>query len=489
MQIESHNDSSESTTRARRAAPEQLRPARQANCPSSGPEPSSGRPSGSGGQSYAQAYAERLRQAAGKCQERPESSGSRAEPSKSREAADSGDTPPALGSTAGIVATPKGKGVADRPKARDGRWALARTAAEITKTQRQLNCGRATTGGEVQIFISEGQASFAGVQTCGLLWACPVCATKITEQRRADLKQALDGWEGQTATMTRTFSHTKWDKLGSKCDCEVDGCGCVPVPGLLEKLRAAHRLYSGHRTYKTIRVQFCATTKLGGGVVRGLEVTHAHPKEWAHSGWHPHEHDLWFCNRTDIDAAEVEEAQEKLAALWIDCCRVAGLTLPSMEHGLVFELGKSDEYVAKWGMAEELTKGHLKQGKLGNVSTWGLLHIAHEGGEHAPKAKALYKEFVDAFKGRHQLQWTPGLRGLLGLKKEKTDAELAARVEDAEANFCCEIESEDWRLVQRPWVWAQSQLLSAAEKGGEEGVENFLAELRARAGPAPNPSG
>jgi len=387
-----------------------------------------------------------------------EGAGHGAEPHQSRAAA----LQRPLGSTAVFAAAPKTKGPEGRRTARDSRWDLGRTAAQVTGNQRQLNCGRSTTGGNPQIFCSGGTASYAGVQTCGLLWSCPVCATKITEQRRSELLAGIEGWTKCTLNMTRTIRHTKWDDLGD----------------LVEKQREAHRKYTAHRAYKRIRQQFGATKAQGGGVVRGLEVTHAHPGKWDHNGWHPHEHELWFCNRPEISESEVADAQEELAELWIDCCRRVNLPAPSMERGLLVEKGKAEDYVAKWGIAEELTKGHLKQGKCGSLSTWGLLKIKHEGGEHAKRAAALYKEFTTAFRGRHQLQWSRGLREILGLKKERSDEELAAATEEAEANFVCEIQLQDWHLVRKHHM--QSQVLSAAEQQGALGVEMLLDRMRRR---------
>lgn len=385
-------------------------------------------------------------------------SGSGAEPQESRVAA--------LGSNGGIAAAPNDKVSVARQNARDSRWGMARTAAGITQNRGQLGCGYNSTGGNPQVFASSGRASYAGVQTCGKLWTCPTCATRITEQRKSELDGAIKGWAGCTLNVTRTIRHTKWDDLGS----------------LVNKLRDAHRWFSSHRVCKRWRERLGATNKQLGGTVRALEVTHAHPGKWDHNGWHPHEHELWLCSRTDIGEDEVEQAGRELSELWVEACQRIGLPAPSVERGYVMELGKAADYVAKWGIAEELTKSHLKQGKEGSVSTWGLLRVAHEGGEHAARASSLFLKFAEAFHGRHQLQWSRGLRDHCGLSKEElTDEELAARTVESEANFVCEIEMSDWRVVRRRRM--QSNLLTAAEEGGAVGVEKFLRELRQRSGP------
>lgn len=225
--------------------------------------------------------------------------------------------------------------------------------------------------------------------------------------------------------------------------------------------------------------------------MRALEVTHAHPERWDHNGWHPHEHEVWFCARTGIDEHELADAQRELAELWADCCRLAAIPVPDIEHGLVMGVGATD-YAAKWGAAEELTKAHVKQGH-GSLSPFGLLLVAYQGGEHANRAAALFRDFADAFKGHHQLQWSRGLRDALGLGDEKSDEELAAQ-ELADAEFVAEIPIEQWRVVRR--LRLQAHMLACAERGGARGVQEALRGLslsaltsdlpRSRGRPPPN---
>jgi hypothetical protein len=224
---------------------------------------------------------------------------------------------------------------------------------------------------------------------------------------------------------------------------------------------------------RTIRERFNATPKRKGGTVRNLEVTHAHPDKWDHNGWHPHEHEVWFCGRRNITQREIREAELVLGELWIEACRRAGLPDPDLEHGLKLEANQSaGEYVAKWGLAAELTKSHIKEGKNGSLSPWGLLTLAHDGNE---KAGQLFSDFTRAFKGRKQLQWSRGLRDSLGLKAEKTDEQLADS-SDVEASFQCGITLDDWRLVRRRGD--QTRLLSIVENSGVEAVFQYLESVR-----------
>ena len=44
----------------------------------------------------------------------------------------------------------------------------------------------------------------------------------------------------------------------------------------------------------------------------------------------------------------------------------AGLGSPSFQHGIDLRDGSfANNYVAKWGLEDEMTKGHIKKGKAG----------------------------------------------------------------------------------------------------------------------------
>jgi len=399
---------------------------------------------------------------------RPEKSGDPAHAGRPGTCSGGSAAQPALGRNTGIAANRYPLGPDETSTPRGSKWKVKKMAAELAENRRMKACGYALAGGgNVQVYSYDGQAFYKGLICCGLLWCCPVCAPKITEQRKAELAGAIERYPGTVLLDSRTIRHSKWDHLDV----------------LLPKFLDANRWFTSHRTYKRIRGQLNTTVQTGGGgTVRALEVTHAHPDKWDHNGWHPHSHTAWFCNRTNIGEDELTQAELELAKLWIEACLLAGLPAPDIEHGLKLEANKAGDYIAKWGVAEELTKGHLKQGKGGSLSTWGLLMLADQGNE---RAAALFAEFAEVFKGRHQLQWSRGLRKILGLGEEKSDQDLADHSE-VEATHVCDIEYDDWKRVRR--LGLQPNILDAAEDGGIVGVLNFLeglriSEMRTRDGP------
>ena len=51
-----------------------------------------------------------------------------------------------------------------------------------------------------------------------------------------------------------------------------------------------------------------------------------------------------------------------LALQWQNCCKKAGLPIPSIEHGVDLQDGTfALDYVSKWGLEDEMTKGHTKK--------------------------------------------------------------------------------------------------------------------------------
>ena len=77
-----------------------------------------------------------------------------------------------------------------------------------------------------------------------------------------------------------------------------------------------------------------------------------------------------------------------------------------MKHGLDIQDGsQADRYVAKWGLPEEMSKGHMKKGKNGGYTPFDLLELSIEdkplyGGKLPSK---LFQEYAIVMKGQRQL--------------------------------------------------------------------------------------
>lgn len=290
-----------------------------------------------------------------------------------------------------------------------------------------------------------GKAFYAGLETCGSVWECPVCAAKISERRRVEVLAAMTTHKasgGQVLLLTLTNPHYFGDDL----------------PSLLAGQAQAMRRFWSTRAAKRLQDSMGFV-----GSIRALEVTHGS------NGWHPHFHILLFVDR----GLDLDRIRREFFAMWSNCCRLAGLPAPSFKHGVTVEDGsKAEKYVSKWGLENEMTKGHIKKGKAKGRTPFDLLRDYDNKAEK--QAGALYVEYCTAFKGKRQLVWSNGLKAHFAID-EINDQELAER-EEENAQLGQEISRDDWKVILSFGV--RAEILEAYENGGAFEVAQCLAILR-----------
>ena len=281
-------------------------------------------------------------------------------------------------------------------------------SAKLLPKERVCNCLKKRINKdklrEVKYNENRRKAHWSNVQRCGSIWSCPVCAKQITEKRREELKQAVSTWqirhEGSIQLLTLTFSHSCLESLKS----------------LLERQKKAYKIFLQMTKVQAIFKKMGVVHK-----IRSFEVT------YGDNGWHPHFHILMFNKYIFVSV----DLKKSLSELWIKSCVRAGLSAPSMQHGLDIRDGKyASQYVSKWGLEHEMTKGHLKRGKKNSVTPFDLLHLSFENEEiFNKKPSKLFQEFAISVKGFRQLVWSRGLKKLLEIE-EKSDEELAEETEN-----------------------------------------------------------
>lgn len=282
-------------------------------------------------------------------------------------------------------------------------------SAKLLPKERVCNCLKKridkNKNREVKYNEAREKAHWSNVQRCGSVWTCPVCAKQITEKRRDELKTAIETWKnehnGSVLLLTLTFSHSL----------------SHPLKSSLEGLRKATKIFWENSKVKDI--QKCIGVKYK---INSLEVT------YGQNGWHPHRHVLLLIQ----DGVDYSNYLNELKSLWIKSCIRAGLNAPSMQHGLDVRNGEyASQYVAKWGLDYEMTKGHVKKGR-GSYTPFDLLNYscidASDVFGSGRSSANLFQEYGIAIKGQIQLFWSRGLKSLLGVD-EKTDEELAQETE------------------------------------------------------------
>ncbi len=308
-------------------------------------------------------------------------------------------------------------------------------------------------------------ASFGGLQVCGSPWACPVCAQRIAERRRAELARAIEAHRaagGVVLIAALTVSHTRHDVLRVL---------------LATFLAAVKELQSG-RPWTRLREAYGLL-----GMVRALETT------WGPvHGWHPHIHLLLFLDAplaweevTDADRRGwVATFEEDLFEHWEYAAACHGLAMNRARGVKVQQTdGAVMDYVAKWGREpaarpwgpeDEVAKAHVKQARSSDdaadagerYNPFDLLREVLATGE-VTEVGPLFCEYVWAFKGRSQLRWTPHLRERFFPKEREQSDEEVARRHDADAVLLGSLSLDDWRAVLR--ADARAAVLTAAGTG------------------------
>lgn len=326
---------------------------------------------------------------------------------------------------------------------------------------------RGVLGVEVWKSNTHGTAHYGNLLTCGYVWSCPICAPKVAARRALEVEQAISKHQasgGRVLFLTLTVPHYERDDLAQ----------------LVPDFTSALSSFWSRRSVKD-------ALRLVGyeGSIRALEVTNGK------NGWHPHTHYLLFVDKDTVPCHIFTPLYEQWAKV---VKQFLGRDINY--HGLTLELvgggrdqGGTDEdarqlarYVVKsledsvWGVPQEMTKGHIKKGRLGGRTPFALLH--DYATQDDKQAGALFVEFVRAFHGRRQLTWSKGLRKkLLGHEQEATDLELAEQIEDM-ATLLGTLTLDQWRRVlAAPRRDTRGLLLEVAASGGWRAVETFLETL------------
>nr|MDQ2887761.1 protein rep [Chloroflexota bacterium] len=293
-------------------------------------------------------------------------------------------------------------------QARLRRFELQNHAARLLPSDRVARCLRSMAfmadRVEVRCRPAEQCAHYRGLQTCGSVWHCPVCAAKISERRRDELACLVEkhiAAGGSVWMTTYTIKHKRFDDLSD----------------MLQRFLEARRKMRQGRRGMALRNDFQIV-----GTVSVLEVT------WSkENGWHPHVHELVFSS----DLAMSPDAYDQAArSAWRDAAKSQKLKMNG--HGFQIDrtYGAVADYIAKfghepisdrpWGIESEITKGHTKRGRVERHYTpFALLDAIADGHENlVPK----WQEYARVFKGRKQLNYSPGLKARYQEEETEDDA-------------------------------------------------------------------
>jgi ribosomal protein L37AE/L43A len=352
-------------------------------------------------------------------------------------------------------------------RARRGRCYDARAHLwELSHLKRVRECGRYSVkaDGSVTVRITERDdgkrsAGFAGLSTCGSVWACPVCSRKIAAQRQADVEHACRWWEdrcgGALALGSFTVAHHAGTSLRSLWDAVAAGWAAVT---------------SGRR--------WLSLCKLFGieGWIKHVEVTKGV------NGWHPHAHVVFFLHH-GLGQVERAKLSERLHREWNRGLAKHGFTSSAaygvdvrMSHGINAARVLS-EYLTKGvyeadgsaprQVAFEVTGGMQKDNGGGRTPFQVLEDFLRSGDV---EDLADWHEWERGSYKRRQSAWSKGLRELVRLKAELTDEEAAAVELGTAADDVVVLPRETVRQVR----YVLPDLLDVAERDGADALRAWL---------------
>jgi hypothetical protein len=313
----------------------------------------------------------------------------------------------------------------------------------------------------IPVDARKNRASLAGVQTCGSIWACPVCAKRIATQRGKEISRAIDFMSeaGEVAIMiSNTARHNASDALKP----------------FKTKFKAAHRRFVQSRRWRALKAEF--------GIQHSIKAVEG---TWGiENGWHYHQHAILFLKADALAAAGDDAFQawvESARALWLKCLSACGLDgIGDIAFDVQADHDVKKTYLAKLGLEDEtsslnheLSAGHNKTS--GGAKIWQLLERSWQGDS---QASALYQEWVEAMSGDQWICFSAGLKELCGIDEmSDEDASLFDGIEEEAANeTLCEISDEDFAPVRK--LQKLADLLEfAATTRNAEAVKEWLRKL------------
>ena len=227
------------------------------------------------------------------------------------------------------------------------------------------------------------RAYYDGICTCATPLLCPVCSPRIMGRRSAEIRQAIHYWlsldsDNTCYMITLTLQHSLSDSLSF----------------LLDLFKSARKYFWGHRTVKSLLKQSDLV-----GRITSTEINFG-----IKNGWHPHQHILLFCRKTDFDI-------ETLRNIWLAALHSVGLSgVGNIAFDLI-EARSAESYLTK--ISSEMVLGALKEGrKSGSYSPFQLLAEVADGSSWA---RDRFAELYKSTRKLHSLVWSKGLKSFFGI--------------------------------------------------------------------------
>lgn len=315
------------------------------------------------------------------------------------------------------------------------------------KPSRVENCFRlkAERSSQVALQKKEGatRAHYTGLQTCGSVWACPVCASIISERRKIHLQNAINVWREKdtcnaVVMITFTTPHYIFQSLND----------VLSIQDKAIRIMKQQPQRGSHKVWRTIMDELCSI-----GSFTGREIT------FGQNGWHPHRHECHLSVLASVE--ELKRYREDIVTAFAIAFEKAGGVITDMDsfrrHSVQVDQITDDDgfdrissYITKvegdsWTMAQEATKGIVKTAKNGNITPFGMLEAIRKGDDKTNLYQAKFHEYSMTMHGKKQFFPTNGLNAFLGLHW-LSDSELM-KENDPITDHYSFIPDHEWLIV------------------------------------------
>ncbi len=345
---------------------------------------------------------------------------------------------------------------------RDHRYRRRGVLWDVSSLERVRDCGRVpvTASGSVTVRLRNGVAGYAGLASCGSVWADPVCNAKVMARRAVEVGSAVSLWQAQGGAVafgTFTMRHQSWQRLATLWAALAKAWHAVTGSAQWVKDQAAHDVE---------------------GWLRIVEVTRT-----VRNGWHVHVHVLLFLGGKQTPD-RVRRLHLRMFGRWSRKLVRLGLGEPlliAQDMHLVTNAG--DDALARYftkvtdnarRIGLEVTQAQTKQsrGRHGGRTPWAFLDDVEQLG--TVDALEVWHEWEAASRNKKQMTWSGGLRRRIGLlAAEQSDEEIAATEHGSAADDLVLIDAAGWRALTADPV-ALAHLLTITERGGLSYLRAFL---------------
>ena len=299
----------------------------------------------------------------------------------------------------------------------------------------------------------KGGLFFNGVANCGGYWRCPVCALKISENKKELLSGLIDAHQSKGFSigfLTLTVRHGNQDTLKKS----------------LDKISKNYRSFQNQRFFSRNKIDFGLI-----GQVKTLEIT------WSNTnGWHPHLHILFFYRNSNVK--QNEKFQKEFIKRWASYKDNDG-TIGGQNQQMLINDESLSNYLAKYDITSEMTKGQIKSSK-GLTPFTALAKLAcGDYVDYMEKHRlyGIYSCYVEQTQGKHFVNISNSLRQEYSeFMKDfnKTDEEIVNEVTIDEVLL--KISVEIWKKICKNDL--QPLVLNKYKQNGLEGVYNLLTYFR-----------